>query len=859
MHIERTRALRGPNLWSKNTSLEMLVLCEECERMYDRHDALETRIRAHLPNIGSIRATGLDHDVTLAHFLAKLTLSLQIEAGSPVAFTRVVDSVSTGTFRVIVQYEEEELARLALKKAEAILNAALKSEPFDTEAALAELKELYEDIKMGPSTSSIVRAAVAQGIPFRRLTQGSLVQLGWGSKQRRIQAAEIDATSAIAESIAQDKDLTKTLLHAAGLPVPEGRIAHTYEEACEAFDELGCAVVVKPYDGNQGKGVTVNVRDKAHLKVAFDTAAEFGSGVPIVERFVPGHDYRFLVVGNQLVAAARREPPSVVGDGVHTIEELVAIENRNPLRSEGHGSALSKIKLDAIAVARIQKQGFETDSVPPKGVRVVLRNNANLSTGGVATDITDDVHPALANTVIEAAQLIGIDICGVDVMCERVNCSLEEQGGAIIEINAAPGLRMHLAPSYGKPRDVGKAVIAAMFAPQETARIPLVAVTGTNGKTTTVRLIEHMLKTHGMRVGFTGTEGVYVDGHLVDTGDCSGPRSAHRVLMHPEADAAVLECARGGMLREGLGFDMCDVGIVTNIGEGDHLGLNFIDSVEDLALLKSVLIQNVSPNGLAVLNADDRHTVEMAKRSPGRVLFFSTKTDNPIVNVHKAQGQSVLMLQGDRICLSHDGEEAEFPLSEIPLTHNGLFLFQIQNVMCAIAAAAGLKLPMETVRQALATFNSDPNTVPGRLNVFYHNNGTIIADYGHNPDAIGALIDSLQHMKCSKRQIVISAAGDRRDIDIIDQGRRVGEFFDDIILYEDACQRGRPDGETLALLQQGISEAASRPAGQSIREIRGEFKAIDLALKDVTDGSLTLILIDQVQEALAHLSAAITK
>ncbi|WP_341714268.1 cyanophycin synthetase [Limnobacter sp.] len=857
MKIERIRALRGPNLWSKNTSMEALVFCEENERLYDRFANIEMRVRSALPGIGSLRATGFEQsNIALAHILSRAALRFQVDAGSQVTFAHVADNITTGYFRVVVQYEEEDLARAAFEEAHQLILAALAGDDFDANSAIERLKEIYEDCKLGPSTGSIVNAALRRGIPIRRLTQGSLVQLGWGSKARRIQAAETDTTCAISEEIAQDKDLTKTILSAAGIPTPRGKLVKTFEEAVEAFRELTKAtnkgVVIKPSDGNQGKGVTVNIVDEEHLRVAFDAAKKYGSGVPIVEEFIPGHDYRFLVVGDKLVAAARREPPSVVGDGVHTIAQLVEIENRNPLRGEGHGSALSKLRLDEIAIARIKKQGFTAESVPQQGVRVVLRNNANLSTGGSATDVTDNVHPAMAEMVIQAAQQIGIEVCGVDVVCERVDESLESQGGGIVELNAAPGLRMHLEPSIGKGRDVGAAVIDLMFKKDENGRIPVVAVTGTNGKTTTVRLIEQILRYHNLRVGFTGTEGVVVNGHLIDTGDCSGPKSAHKVLVHPEADAAVLECARGGMLREGLGFDMCDVGIVTNIGEGDHLGLNFIDSVEDLALLKSVLVQNVAPNGLAVLNADDRHAANMAKLTPGRVLFFTSNPDNPIVAAHKAKGRPVIIHDGRVINISYDDMEKTVDLMDVPLTNNGLFTFQVQNVMCAVAAALGLNVPFNTIRAALGSFQSTPDTVPGRFNFFKHKGGSVIADYGHNPDAVSTLVNTLKNIPAVKRTVVISAAGDRRDQDITEQGRLVGGFFDHIILYEDACQRGRPDGETLALLQQGIALASGNKK-PSVVEVRGEFKAIQMALDETGPDHLVLVLIDQVNEALQYL------
>ena len=863
MNIERIRALRGPNLWSKNTSIEALVFCEENERLLDRFAAIENKVRSTIPGIGALRATGLEQsNLALAHILGKVALRLQVEAGSPVTFFHVADHMDSGYFRVVVQYEEEDLGRAAMDEAYALIDASLKGDTFDLPASIAKLKDIYEDVKLGPSTGSIINAAIRRGIPVRRLTQGSLAQLGWGSKARRIQAAETDTTSAISESIAQDKDLTKQILAAAGVPVPKGFLCPTFDLALDAFRQLNRkdinkGVVVKPSDGNQGKGVTVNILDEDHLKIAWDAAKPFGSGIPIVEEFIPGHDYRFLVVGDKLVAAARREPPNVVGDGVHSIKELIEIENRNPLRGEGHGSALTKLRLDEIAKARIAKQGFNADSVPDAGIRVVLRNNANLSTGGTATDVTDNVHPELAHMVIQAAQLIGIDVCGVDVVCQRVDESLEAQGGGIVELNAAPGLRMHLEPSIGKGRDVGSAMIDFMFKPGETGRIPIVAVTGTNGKTTTVRLIEQILRYNNLRVGFTGTEGVIVNDHLVDTGDCSGPRSAQKVLIHPEADAAVLECARGGMLREGLGFDMCDVGIVTNIGEGDHLGLNFIDSVEDLALLKSVLVQNVKPGGLAVLNADDRHTVAMSRLTPGRVLFFTSQPENTTVAAHRAKGQPVIVHDGRVIQISVDGIEASIDLTDVPLTNNGLFTFQVQNVMCAIAAGLGVGVPIDTIRAALKNFQSTPDTVPGRFNFFNHKGASVIADYGHNPDAIATLVNTLKNVPATRRTIVISAAGDRRDVDIIEQGNIVGGFFDDIILFEDACQRGRPDGETLKLLQQGIAQAAPATAPRVV-EVRGEFKAIQMALDATRNGELVLVLIDQVNEALDYLKTNTT-
>ena len=491
MEVIRTRALRGPNLWTRSTAVEAIVSCAPAERDHQLLPGFEERLRARFPKIGVLQAQGTGQPLSLADVLETAALSLQALAGCPVTFSRTHATVEEGTYQVVVEYTEEAVGLRAMELAEQLIAAALTDTPFDADAAVTALRELDEDERIGPSTGAIVDAAVARGIPFRRLTSGSLVQLGWGSKARRIQAAELDVTSAVAESIAQDKDLTKRLLHAAGVPVPLGRPVADVDDAWKVAEEVGLPVVVKPQDGNQGKGVTVNITTRAQLEAAYATSQKYSDEV-MVERFLPGHDFRLLVVGDQLVAAARREPPQVLGDGQHTIRELVDIVNQDPRRGSGHGTALTKIRLDDIAIARIAGEGLTPDSIPAQGQRVVLRNNANLSTGGSATDVTDDVHPEVAARAIEAAQTIGLHICGVDVICESILRPLEEQNGGIVEVNAAPGLRMHLAPSFGRPRNVGVPMVDALFPPGEDGRVPLVAVTGTNGKTTTTRLIAHL-------------------------------------------------------------------------------------------------------------------------------------------------------------------------------------------------------------------------------------------------------------------------------------------------------------------------------------------------------------------------------
>ena len=855
MDVSRIRVLRGPNLWSRHTAIEAIVSCPEVERAIEGMPGFEVRLRARFPHIGFLQPAGEVKAVSMAHALQAAALGLQSQAGCPVTFSRTVPTVEAGVYQVIVEYSEEAVGRLAFELAQELCNAAVDDKPFDLADALARLRELDEDVRLGPSTGSIVAAAVKRGIPFRRLTDGSMVQFGWGSRQKRIQAAETSNTSAIAESIAQDKELTKMLLNAAGVPVPNGRVVETVEDAWAAAQEIAAPVVIKPRDGNQGKGVAVNISSQEQIVAAFNAAVKISDEI-IVERYLPGHDYRLLVIGKTLVAAARRDPPQVIGDGVHTIRQLVDTVNSDPLRGDGHATSLTKIRFDDIALATLSKQNYDAESIPPQGARIVLRNNANLSTGGTATDVTDDVHPELAARAVAAAQMVGLDICGVDIVCNTVHAPLEEQEGGIVEVNAAPGLRMHLTPSYGKGRAVGDAIISTMFADGDDARIPLVAVAGTNGKTTTVRLITHLLAQKGLRVGMTNTDGVYIDNQRTDTGDCSGPRSARNVLFHPDVDAAVLETARGGVLREGLGFDRCNVAVVTNIGMGDHLGLSYISTVEDLAVVKRVIVENVAPTGFAVLNAADTMVSSMASSCPGAVIFFALDPTHPIMATHRAQGHRVVYRDGGDIVAAQGDQEIHLALEDIPLTRNGGIGFQVENTMASVGAAWALSLDWDIVRAGLRTFISDVGTAPGRFNLFDYRGATLIADYGHNPDAINALVKAVESMPAKRRSVVISGAGDRRDIDIRQQTEILGDAFDEVVLYQDQCQRGRADGEVLALLRQGLANARRTTV---TKEVFGEFLAIDTALATLKEGDLCLILIDQIEEALAHIGKRVAE
>ncbi|MBX3621746.1 MAG: cyanophycin synthetase [Rhizobacter sp.] len=852
MDVSRIRALRGPNLWSRHTALEAIVTCADDEIAVTERPGFEARLRTLFPGLGVFRLAG---PVSLARVLETAALSLQEEAGCPVSFSRTYPTVEPGTFQVVVEYSEEAVGRLAFDLAQALIAATLQPDAsFDADAAVARLRETDEDVRLGPSTGAIVQAAAARGIPWRRLTEGSLVQFGWGRHQHRIWAAEVDQTSAVSEAIAQDKELSKQLLRAAGVPVPVGRPVADEADAWAAALEVGLPVVVKPQDGNQGKGITVNVTSREGVERAYKAAAEIGH--VMVEKYLAGSDYRLLVVGDRLVAAARREPPVVLGDGELSVAELVAKVNADPRRGDGHATSLTKIRIDDIAIALLAQQGLTPDSVPARGQRVVLRNNANLSTGGTATDVTDDVHPEVAERAISAAQMVGLHVCGVDMVCESVLKPLEEQGGGIVEVNAAPGLRMHLSPSYGRARNVGEAIVNHLYEPGHDGRIPVVAVTGTNGKTTTVRLIAHLFASSGLVVGMTNTDGVYVDGRQIDSGDCSGPKSARSVLLHPDVEAAVFETARGGILREGLGFDHCRVAVVTNVGAGDHLGLNYITTVEDLAVLKRVIVQNVTPkDGYAVLNAADPIVAAMADACPGKVIFFAADRHHGGMTEHRALGGRTVYvdrtLDGGSVVAAEGNWREHVPLADIPITRHGSIGFQVENVMAAVAAAWGAGLAWDAIRSGLASFVNDAHNAPGRFNVMDYRGATVIADYGHNPDAMRALVAAVDAMPAQRRSVVISAAGDRRDQDIRDQTVILGAAFDDVLLYQDAAQRGRDDGEVMALLREGLAGATRTT---HVEEIRGEFAAIDAALARLAPGDLCLVLVDQVEEALAHLA-----
>ena len=861
MEFRKVLALRGPNIWANFPVLEAWVdLMELQDSPSDQLAGFNDRLMSWLPSLVEHRCSlgqrggffeRLRHGTYQAHILEHVTLELQSLAGTPVDFGRARETSEPGVYKVVIEYKEEELARACLATAHALCLAAVHNTPFDVTAEIKKLQDMAHEVCLGPSTAAIVRAAEARGIPVRRLNDGSLVQLGHGAKARRILTAETDRTGAIAESIAQNKELTRTLLRQVGVPVPNGRPVVDAEDAWEAAQEIGVPVVVKPQYGNQGRGVITNLTTREQIVMAFANAKEEGSSI-MVEKFAPGDDYRLLVIGDRLVAAARRESAHVIGNGRSTIRELVDEVNRDPRRSDDHATVLTKIKLEQIALAVLDEQGFTPDSIPPAGTRVLVRRNANLSTGGTAADVTDLVHPEVAARAVEAARIVGLDIAGVDIVATDISRPLEGQGGVIVEVNAGPGLRMHLQPSSGQPRPVGEAIVGSLFPEGQDGRIPIVAVTGVNGKTTTTRFIGHIMRSIGRKVGMTCTDGIFIDTRRIELGDCSGPSSAQAVLMNPAVDVAVLETARGGILRAGLGFDRCDVAVVTNIGEGDHLGISDIETVEKLAVVKRAIVDALAHDGTAVLKANDPLVAVMARSCKASVIFFAQRGDDPVIVAHRRKGGRAVFVRHDTVIVAEG--EVEIPLvalANVPLTHGGRIAFQVENALASAAAAWALGIPRDAIRAGLESFAADLEKVPGRFNLLEVGGATVIVDYGHNVSALVALIEALEQFPQLRRTVVYSAAGDRRDCDMVRQGELLGEAFDRVILYEDHYLRGRADGEIMSLFRQGL-DAGQRVS--DVQEFRGNINAIESALKDVRAGELLVVQADKIDETMNFLS-----
>jgi cyanophycin synthetase len=855
VRIERIGALRGPNLYAFIPVLRVTLdvgpydnrASTEFSGFVDRLVSWLPGLQKHECNIG--RPGGfierLHQGTHLPHICEHIALELQNLLGFSVGFGRAFSTDRPGVYTVIVAFQEEIPAVAAFEAALRLSLAAMHDEPFTLEAELEALRAIADRYRLGPSTVAIVDAARARGIPVLRLTaDDSLVQLGYGINQQRLRASMTASTSALAVDVCQEKTVTNELLRTVGVPVPEGQHVHSADEAWAVAREIGLPVVVKPSDGNQGKGVSVDLRTEAEVRAGYEVARRFDRTV-MVERYVAGQDYCVLVVNGKMVAAARREPPQVTGDGRRTVAELVDEINRDPRRRDDHGGILSRIALDDAADLVLGHQGLARASVPAPGQVVCLRHNANLSTGGTATDVTDDVHPQNRREAEMAAQILGLDIAGIDILCQDIGRPIREQGGAIVEVNASPDLRMHLYPAAGPPRDVGAPIVDMLFPNGAPSRIPIVAITGTNGKTTTTRLIAFMYETAHKVVGMTSTEGTYIGGARIIRGDCSGPRSARAVLLHPRVEVAVLETARGGILREGLAFDACDVAVVMNV-TSDHLGLGGIHTLEELAAVKQVIVAAVGKHQSAVLNADDPLVAEMAAATEGRVVYFSQRPGNPIVQAHLASGGRCVLSDGQAIILAEGSERTDLvEFSRVGFTHGGRIRFQVENALAAVAAAWSVGLNPAIIVRALSTFKTDAQTVPGRFNVTLLNEVEVLLDYGHNPAALAALGQAVQSLGRRHTVMAIALPGDRRDEDLMASIDATRSYVDEYVFYDLEGLRGRASGEVPRMMQ-------ARLDGSAPSEIVGtEEQALHRAWTRVGPSGRLILIVDHVDESLA--------
>ncbi|MDC8002109.1 cyanophycin synthetase [Aequorivita todarodis] len=859
MRIREINAMRGPNYWSirRHKLIVMVLDLEEMEALpSNKIEGFSERLKAMFPSMYSHRCSvgepggffqRVEEGTWMGHVIEHIALEIQTLADMDTGFGRTRGYGEKGVYNVVFSYIEENVGRYAAKAAVEICEALIAGKDYNLEADIQKMREIREDERLGPSTGSIVEEAESRGIPWIRLNKYSLCQLGYGANQKRIQATVTSETSSIGVELACDKEDTKYLLEQAEVLVPRGDIIGRESSLEEACRYVGFPLVVKPVGGNHGRGITVNVKNYDDALVAFHAAKNVSSKV-IIEKYITGEDYRLLVINNVLVAAAKRTPANVVGDGKSTIKELVEEVNKDPRRGYGHENVLTKITINDLTRTIIAAKGYTEDSVPPKDEVVILKDTANLSTGGTAEDVTDIVHPSNVSMAERISKIIDLDICGIDIMTTDISQPLEETGGAVLEVNAGPGFRMHLAPTTGLPRNVAAPVVDKLFPNHgDTGRIPIISITGTNGKTTTTRLIAHIAKMKGYRVGYTTSDGVYIQNRLLMKGDCTGPASAEFVLKDPTVNFAVLECARGGLLRAGLGFKKCDVGIVTNVA-ADHLGLKGIHTVEQLAKVKGVIPETVLPDGYAILNADDDLVYEMRRSINCNLALFSMDEENPRIKALQKLGGITAIYENGYITICRGTWKMRIMKAEnIPLTFGGKATFMIQNILPAVIAANVRGIGIEDMKVALETFIPSASQTPGRLNLFKFENFTILLDYAHNPAGMRALQKFTDNLEATVKVGIIAGVGDRREEDTNELGSIAAEMFDEIIIRQDKHLRGKSEEALIKMLNDGIK---MKDPNKKTTVIPSEKEAITYAVKNAKKGSLIICCSDVIPDAL---------
>lgn len=862
MEIKNIQVMRGPNYWS-NYRQKLIVMKLDIgkyeELPTNKIPQFYERIMRALPSLYEHRCSEgkegglcerMQQGTWLGHVVEHVALEFQVLAGMDCGYGRTRAAGEYGVYKVVFSYWSEEAGIYAGKAAVNFVEAIAEKKPFDIKTIIETLKEIWADEMPGPSTQTILDEAVRRNIPVTRLDDQSLYMLGYGRNQQLFCATVMGTTSNLAVESAACKWFTKNLLHKAGISVPKGVIIYDKAELVEAMEEIPFPWVIKPTDGNHGRGITANIRNKEGVLKAANQAWKVSDKI-IVEEYIEGWDYRFLVINYKLIAVAKRTPASVTGNGKLTIRELIAQENENPDRGSGHEKVLTKIKIDYHTKSLLKEAGLTLDDVLPLGKELPLKKTANLSTGGTSTDVTDQVHPYNVFLAERIARLFQLDVCGIDIMAKDVSQPIQKGNGAVIEVNAGPGFRMHTHPSHGKARNVAKPVIDMLFPDNSNGRIPIVAVTGTNGKTTTTRLIAHIAQKSGKNAGYTTTEGIYINGHMIAEGDCSGPQSAHTILADPIVDYAVLECARGGILRSGLAFDECDISIITNVTE-DHLGLGDIHTLEDYAQVKEVVARSTSDDGYAILNADDDLVYEMRNAVSSHVILFSMDSTNERIEDHCANGGMAVLVR-DGFFVVRNGETVIriLGVNRVPITYGGKAAFMVANVLPSIAASIVSGFTVEDIRNGLTSFIPSPEMTPGRMNLFEFTHCQLMLDYAHNASGFDAIQKYMESVDASTKICIIGATGDRRDSDIRNLGKYAGLIFDEIIIRHDKDGRGRSNEEMTGLIMEGILSVNPNP---SVEVISNEAAAIEFAVTNAPQEAFIFVCADHVKHSIELVS-----